>query len=337
MSSLNNLKSALLLSWLKESGAYSLLNGTLPTNQLLSGIQAQLTKQKLDALAALQSTKSSAESLKNAVLLAWLKHGGVLDVLSKVQNATGLPLSKLVPKGPDAGAPAADASASASLESGAAAVELPKPAIRVPGLAKLNNATHAGLDHLKSALLLSWLKESGTYDRLAAYNNATAALHASLQAASDAIQLKAAQDALANVKSHVDAQLAAAAGVVANASAQAEALKASVARAAQGKLSDASKRAVAAVDSKLAAAKAALAAAEKEAQQLLDAKLAAAGAAAGDVNEAASGVTKAVQEKLDAANAALAQVQKAAAQLKATVVSKVGSKIPSPVKKAAGV
>jgi hypothetical protein len=303
-----------LLSWLKESGAYALLNATLsPAAGIVDYVQQETEKPylyTLAALATLNSTINSADSLRAAVTLDWLQQTGLLGALSTAQNATGLPLVRLIAGRDAAAAPAA------ALESGAVPKQLTKPRVPyLPGLQALQNATQSGVDRLKSLVLLSWLKESGAYGHLQVINNATAAAHGAIAAAADAAHLVAATQALQQTKRQVDGQISAAESVVANATAQVAQLKQSLGDQVHGRVSEKTKAATAAVDARIAAAHAALAEALSQARALSDAKLAEAAAAKGGLQQVAVGVVAGVQQQLGKVEAALQDAQKQAHQL----------------------
>ncbi|KIZ04456.1 hypothetical protein MNEG_3503 [Monoraphidium neglectum] len=346
-------KAAVVLAWLKESGLYDKLNASFPADGFkIPDIPAEIQKaqlQKLALLAQLNSTLSSAQQLKNELLLSLLKESKALDLLEKVQNKTGLPVLSLLPaSGPGAGLPPLP-----SLPS------IPTPKLpEVPSIAdikallpnvsaddlfkalpfdKLSNltgkatlgndslaalakklgfsgvSTPAGLADLKSCIALSLLKDLPHADiKFALLGNATKAL----QSAFDAAHAAVVQQVEAKLKQANDAFN----GLLKHFSA----LKADPVKAVSSEIAQATKQAQDALDAKVKLASDALDAANKQAQQLASAKAAFIADPKAAVQGAVGNLTNQLESGVKAATDAINAAQKQAASVIDSKLAAIG-------------
>ena len=368
-----------MLAWLKESGAYDFLNKTLPALKAadLPAELAQRQIKALEVLAQANATlANNAQALKQALVYSWLKES--MRGLGRLQNATVkvASLAGQLTKPPSKPLPEVELPAlgggalrkqvkkanftindvltgldviSAKLnvtQPGAEGKPVPTPQQYAAGLAKRMGVSvtpapgaKADGEALRSAVVLSWLKESGAFDKLVAFNKAAEELNQRLAALQGALAKAPAAPAevpapaaaaAANltrlVNDRVAAPVAAAAAeaaaeAAAAADAQVKALteRYGAARAALAKLQEASKRpaaaakgalvgatkaADAAVERNLAAANRALADAGKQLQELRTAKLPAA------TNEAIVALAARAEAAVAATNSTMTAVEK---------------------------
>jgi hypothetical protein len=148
--------SATLLAWLKESGVYDKLNQTLSAGPTVS---EELRHKQIQALSILSQLNllHPAKAADAPVKVASIDAAQLPNV-THTKMPSDLPdfgLSHVLPKLnlslPHKKAGSAPSKAHPQPDGAAAALTL---------------------DQLKSAILLSWLKESGTFDKLAAFNKA---------------------------------------------------------------------------------------------------------------------------------------------------------------------